>query len=279
MNPKNGSSAHLSIPKYDTIIHDKFHNRYGDLLNDDPKYNPKYPWGVPATRVVVANVFTWSMDRLVFNADFSKIGTKTWKYNLQNGWEWDADRFGINFIGHPYSGNTYFNIARSNGYSYWQSLPFAIEGSVLWEYFGENTRPSYNDVINTPISGMFLGEVLYRLSSNILDDRTTGKERLLREILAGLLTPARAINRLTQGKSFRVTKTEVYQKEPLNITLFAGIHKVNENNKFGTGPTNEIFNIQLDYGNPFEDRYRKPFDLFRLRTELSYGVGRNCWII
>ncbi|HEV7621577.1 MAG TPA: DUF3943 domain-containing protein, partial [Flavisolibacter sp.] len=134
---------------------------------------------------------------------------------------------------------------------------------------------SYNDIINTPISGIFLGEVLYRLSSNILDDRTRGRERVMREILAGLLDPARAINRLTQGKSFRVTSKEVYQKEPLNITLFAGLHKVNNNNKFGSGATNEIFNIQLDYGNPFEARNRKPFDLFRLRAELSYGVGRK----
>jgi hypothetical protein len=41
----------------------------------------------------------------------------------------------------------------------------------MWEYFGENTRPSFNDVINTPVNGAFFGEILYRLSSNILDDR------------------------------------------------------------------------------------------------------------
>jgi hypothetical protein len=248
---------------------------YGDLLNDDPAYNPKYPWYVPAFRVVLANGLTWTVDRYILKADFARIGPKTWKNNLKMGWEWDTDRFGVNFVGHPYSGNTYFNIARSNGYSYWQSLPFAVGGSLMWEYFGENTRPSYNDIINTPISGMFLGEVLYRLSSNILDDRTRGGERVLREFFAGLLSPARALNRLTQGKSFRVTTKEVYQKEPLNITLYAGAHKVNTNKKFGTGSTNAIFNIQLDYGNPFEARSRKPFDVFRLRTELSYGSRKT----
>jgi hypothetical protein len=30
-------------------------------------------------------------------------------------------------------------------------------------------------------------------------------------------------------------------------------------------------NLQLDYGDPFETRKRKPFDLFRLRLELGYG--------
>lgn len=253
----------------------KVYDSYGDLLNDDTAYNKKSPWYVPAARVILQNGFTWAIDRYVFNYDFSHIGPQTWKTNLKKGWEWDNDRFGINFIGHPYSGSSYFNIARSNGYSYWQSLPFAVEGSLMWEYFGENTRPSYNDIINTPVSGIFLGEVLYRLSSNILDDRTRGGQRFLRELAAGILDPTRAINRLSQGKMFRVTNKEVYQKEPLNITLYAGLHKVNEDKKFLSGPTNEILNLQLDYGDPFEQRQRKPFDLFRLRFELSYGVGRK----
>ena len=130
-------------------------------------------------------------------------------------------------------------------------------------------------MINTPVSGMFLGEVLYRISSNILDDRARGANRVWREIIAGILNPPRALNRLTQGKMFRVTTKEVYQKEPLNITLSGGLHKVNDNNKFGTGVTNYNINLQLDYGDPFEVRHRKPFDVFRLRTESSLGKNRK----
>jgi hypothetical protein len=33
--------------------------------------------------------------------------------------------------------------------------------------------------------------------------------------------------------------------------------------------------MTLDYGNPFEKRARKPFDYFRLRTDLDFGVGRK----
>ena len=259
----------------DTLKHDSYHNMYGDLLNDDPAYNKKYPIWIPAARVFLANGFTLAVDRFVSNYDFSHISTESWKHNIKSGWEWDADRFGINFIGHPYSGNNYFNIARSNGYTYLQSFPFTVEGSLMWEFFGETTLPSKNDLINTTISGSFLGEVLYRLSSNILDDRKKGSERVRNEILAGLLDPTRALNRLTQGKMKRVTTIDVYQKEPLNLTLFGGIHKVNVNNQFGTGATNEMFNIQFDYGDPFEKRSRKPFDVFRLRTEFSLGVGRK----
>ena len=267
----------VNEPPKSPLIDTTIQNKYGDLLNDDPKYNLKYPIWKPAVEVVGINVFTWSLDRFILNQDFSHIGPTTWKYNIQQGWEWDSDRFGINFIGHPYTGSMYFNAARSQGYSYVQSIPFAIGGSLMWEYFGENTRPSYNDVINTPLNGAFLGEIFYRLSSNILDDRTTGGERVFREITAGLVDPVRGLNRLLQGKSFRKTTKEVYQKEPLNITMFAGVHKINEDNKkvFGKGPTEMLYNLQLDYGNPFEERYRKPFDFFRLRTEFSFGSGRK----
>ena len=39
--------------------------------------------------------------------------------------------------------------------------------------------------------------------------------------------------------------------------------------------TNEILNLQLDYGNPFENRTRKPFDFFKYRIDFSFGVGRK----
>src|SRR5438128_10973085 len=123
-------------------------NMYGDLLNDDPKYNKKYPAWIPASGVLIANGSLLAVDRFVFNFDFSHVSTTTWKNNLKRGFAWDDDPFGVNFIGHPYTGNFYFNVARSSGYNYWQSFPFAVGGSLLWEYFGENTRPSVNDIIN-----------------------------------------------------------------------------------------------------------------------------------
>ena len=269
----SGKNAPSKSPLVDTTVK----NHYGDLLNDDIKFNPKYPVWKPAINVLGVNLFTYSLDHFILKESFSDVGPSSWKYNIQKGWEWDADRFGINFIGHPYTGSMYFNAARSQGYNYFQSIPFAIGGSLMWEYFGETTRPSYNDVVNTPINGAFLGEIFYRLSSNILDDRTSGGERVFREIAAGLVDPVRGVNRLLQGKSFRHTSTEVYQKEPLNITISSGVHKINTDNKtiFGLGPTNAVINLQFDYGNPFEERPRKPFDQFRLKTEFSFGTGRK----
>ena len=254
-------------------------NKYGDLLDDDPAYTPRRPWPVVSARVLAANVFNWALAKYVYKFDWPSSGPKDWKRNFQLGPHWDADRFSINFIGHPHTGSYYYNIARSNGYSYWGSLPFAIQGSLTWEFLGENEQPSWNDMINTPISGLFLGEVFYRVSSNILDDRKRGAERVFRELLAAAINPTRAINRLTQGAMFRVTNKEVYQKEPMNITVSAGVHKVNDQgerrNRFGSGATNAMLNVQFDYGDPFEVRKRKPFDVFRFRIEMSYGADSN----
>ena len=271
------SAGNKNEPPKSPLVDTTVKNKYGDLLNDDIKYNQKYPLWKPAVEVVGINTFIWSVDRFVLNENYSHIGPSTWKYNIQKGWEWDDDRFGINFVGHPYSGSLYFNAARSQGYNFWQSFPYAAAGSLMWEYFGENTRPSYNDVINTPINGAFLGEIFYRVSSNILDDRVSGGNRAFREIVAGIIDPVRGLNRLLEGKTFRHTRTQVYQQEPLNVTVSAGEHKINLDNKkiFGGGPTNAMINIQLDYGNPFEIRNRKPFDVFRFKTEFSFGTGRK----
>ncbi len=271
------SDAKGNEPRKSALVDTTLQNKYGDLLNDDTAYNKKYPLWNPASQVLGAVALTWAADRYIFNADYAHIGISTWKYNIKNGWEWDNDRFGVNFVGHPYSGTLSYNAARSNGYTFYQSFPFAFAGSLMWEYFGENTRPSYNDIINTPVSGVFLGEVLYRLSSNILDDRTKGRERVLREIAAGLIDPMRGFNRLMQGKSFRTTNIEVYQKEPLNISLYAGVHSINEEagKVFGKSSRSVMVNAQFDYGNPFEIRKRKPFDFFKLRADLDFGVGRK----
>ncbi|HEX8548655.1 MAG TPA: DUF3943 domain-containing protein [Cytophagaceae bacterium] len=259
----------VKAARLDTTIY----NKYGDLLRDDTAYNKRQPIWKPALQVLAINSLFMGYNRYIAKADYGYVDLHTWRTNLKSTPEWDTDEFGINFLGHPYQGTLYFNAARSNGFNYWQSLPFAFGGSLTWEYFGENTLPSFNDMIYTPINGAALGEILYRISSNILDDRTRGANRAIREVAAGIINPVRGVNRLIQGKTFRTTNKEVYQKEPLNVTLFAGIHRLNEESGdvFGRGRNKVMLNMQFDYGNPFENRRRKPFDLFRLRTEFSTG--------
>jgi Domain of unknown function (DUF3943) len=276
------SDSSANQPKKIPLLDTTKYNKYGSLLNDDPKYNQKYPLWKPAVEVVGENVVLNILDRTVMNLEFAKTDFHTWGRTTSagfpwgSGWEWDQDRFGNNFLSHPMMGSFYYSAARSNGYNFWESAPIVFAGSYMWKIFGENGTPEREDLINTTFDGIVLGEVMYRLSSNILDDRATGRERVLREVVAGLIDPVRGFNRLLQGKCFRRTNTDVYQKEPLNITFFAGLHSINNNeNTILSGHNDEMFNIQLDYGNPYEDRRRKPFDFFRARAELNFGVGRK----
>ena len=101
-------------------------NVYGDLLNDDPSYNRKYSIGLVLARVTSSNVFGWAYSRYVMKEEWAEISVRSWKSNFKNGWEWDNDGFATNFLIHPRAGSDYFNVARSNGYSFWGSYPFAF---------------------------------------------------------------------------------------------------------------------------------------------------------
>jgi hypothetical protein len=273
-NPYRTSSTDTTMTKSpDTLKY----NMYGDLLNDNPLYNEKSSVWWVMFRVTLTNVTTNLIDHYIFNYDFSHVGFNSWKHNIKTGWEWDVDRFAMNYFFHPFAGAMYFNGARANGYSFFESAPFTTFGSLEWEYFGETTLPSYNDIINTSINGIFLGEVLYRLGSNILDDQTSGANRFFREMAVAIITPTRFMSRFLQGKVFRTTTEEVYQKEPLNIKLSSGYHYVSEGtNSVSDSATNSVFfNLYLDYGNPFEKRSRKPFDFFKVGLDLDFGTGRK----
>jgi len=102
----------------------------------------------------------------------------------------------------------------------------------MWKIFGETGTPERNSLIATTMGGVSAGEILYRLSSNVLDDQSTGSERVFREIAAGLIDPVRFVSRLFQGKLSNVTTEEEYQKEPLNITVAAGAHWINDGASF-----------------------------------------------
>ena len=84
--------------------------------------------------------------------------------------------------------------------NFWQSAPFAASGSLMWEFFMENEPPSINDMLATTFGGIELGEITYRLSDLFIDNRSSGAERVGREVLAGVLSPVRAFNRIISGK-------------------------------------------------------------------------------
>jgi hypothetical protein len=282
---KNLSDSTNNEPVKSALVDTTKQNKYGDLLEDDPLYNKKYPLWTPVVEVFGINTLLNIFDRYALKLAFANVDFTTWKRTISAGWPWgpgwmwDQDRFANNFISHPYTGSLYYNAARSNGYNFLLSATFAMGGSYMWKIFGEKGTPEREDPINTTSTGIFLGEILYRLSSNILDDRTRGGNRVFREIAAALVDPVRGFNRLVQGKTFRITNKEVYEKEPVNISIYAGMRKVDDvaNDPFAKGTYSGMINAQLDYGNPFEIRSRKPYDFFKFRVDANFNVGRK-WL-
>lgn len=238
------------------------------------KLNPRYPVWIPIAEVIGLNFGLGAFNAYVNKSEFAKISFKTIQKNFQTGAVWDHDHFVTNFFAHPYHGSMYFNMARSTGYSFWESVPFSFGGSLMWELFMENEPPSTNDLINTTVSGYYLGEALYRISSLVIDERQRGFKRVTSEVLAGLLNPFRAFNRLLDGKAWRVTSQEAYEIQPLFIDIDYGINRVLEGTKFFTGIANGVIDLNLVYGTPFTKEKRKPFDFFRVRTTFNFGAGQ-----
>ena len=279
-------TSYKKILVQDSTAH--VYNEYRCLLNDDPIYNKKAPLWQPITKVLVQNALVNLVDHYIIHYDWAVVGLKSWNQTAVHsgvpwgdGWKWDNDRFGNNFFLHPYTGAGYFSSARSSGYNFWESSIFVFGGAYTYKLFGENGgstgQPERNDLIATTLGGMFAGEVLYRLSSNVIDERTTGTERVGREFLALLISPGRAFSRFMNGKMFAHNTEEVYEKEPLDIVLSVGGILINDVKSFGSGPVGFILNADFDYGKPFEERHRKPYDYFRLRADLNFGLGRK-WV-
>ncbi|MCD7927124.1 MAG: DUF3943 domain-containing protein [Bacteroides sp.] len=139
----------------------------------DPRLQKKHPWRA-AAETFGMNVGVWAFDRYVMNEDFANISIHTIRRNIKNGFVWDNDQFSTNLFAHPYHGNLYFNAARSNGLTFWESAPYAFAGSLMWEIAAEVEPPAINDLMATTIGGIALGEMTHRMSSLVLDDSKRG---------------------------------------------------------------------------------------------------------
>src|SRR5436305_3928767 len=58
---KTGNEWPRSTVIYDSSVDSRPHNKYGGLLNDDPVWNRKYAWWIPAIRVATTNAFDWAV--------------------------------------------------------------------------------------------------------------------------------------------------------------------------------------------------------------------------
>lgn len=203
--------------------------------------------------VVTVDMFILLYNREVTETPDHRIAWNNIVDNLKNGFEWDDNRFYVNHVYHPYQGSLYFTAARANGYSYWQSIPWAFAGSWMWEFLYETNNPSINDWVNSGLGGAAIGESLHRLSGVVLDNQARGGERVWRELLGLVIAPARGLNRLITGEAYTVHRNAADRRPGRGMGQIRFGYRSLEEDRPGPTATEEYAFVELDarYGDPF----------------------------
>jgi hypothetical protein len=228
----------------------------------------RYPLAA-AGEIIALQVVPWYFNRHVSDDTTAAVSFGSWSRNIQRGFEWDNNGFPTNMFMHPYHGNLFFNSARTNGFTYWQSLPFAFAGSMLWEMFGENNRPAINDWVATSVGGTAIGEALHRTSRMVWDNEATGFERTWREFAGFFLNPVGGFNRAARGEMSRVGPNPANRMpDQSGAFLQVGMRSVEEG-EASVMSQHWYVDVTLEYGDPFAGEILEPFDAFQLSAQVN----------
>ena len=272
---RRGLVAQLGIA-YNYERHHRVRKKYmpdPDFSDANAFLKPKRKSWLAALEVTLINVGVHCFDRFVTNERFAQTTMSSIKRNFETGFVWDNDYFSTNLIAHPYHGNLYFNAARSLGHNFWQSVPFALGGSLMWEFFGEKDPPAINDVFATTMGGVCIGEILYRLSDMFLDDRSKGAKRFWREAASTVLSPMKGINRIASGKAWKVKKERGPYLRPdgLGFRVEVGDRYLADNGEMFRGEHQASLSLEMEYGDVLDDDNNKPYDFFDLAVTFGFG--------
>ncbi len=216
-----------------------------------------------ASGIAAVNGLTWFYNWHVQRWAWANVGTRSWWDNLQGGFTWDDDAFGANQVAHPYHGGLYFNSARASGYDFWGSTPFVAAGSLSWELFTENVRPSINDLINTTLGGIALGEVAYRMSSLLSPQNGRAATRQLGALVVNPLSEAQS---LVHGRSQGLAPATPQTRSTL---LAVGQRRGVGASPGGVSTSHPFVGLTFQYGTVFDEQFRRPYDAFEFMLHLS----------
>lgn len=259
----------------------------GNTKSDTLEYHPqidsyfkKSNILIPISEVIGINLGLCTFNNYVSKEPFAKISFKSIADNFKTGFVWDNDFFVTNQFAHPYHGSLYFNSARSSGYTFWESVPFTFGGSFMWETTMETDPPQTNDLINTTMGGIMLGEISHRLSSLVLDESTYGFNRVSREILATLIDIPRGFNRLLRGDINRHTRRNVNDVFPINSRFSFGYANVDRKKKYNINKDNALAELVFIYKKDLNSESFKPFEIFRLKLGIDAKTGEepSSWV-
>jgi hypothetical protein len=229
-----------------------------------------------AGQVFAINMGVWAFDRFILDGDYAYINFHTMKQNLRTGFVWDNDNFSTNLFFHPYHGSLYFNAARSNRLNFWQSAPYSIGGSLMWELFMENEPPAINDWIATSLGGSCLGEITWRISDLFVDQSARGMERVAREAAILVISPMRGLNRLLFGDTWKHSSCagRTIDRPELVFSTSLDFRYLAERSNWEEGVKGAQVGLNLVYGNPMNDFDGTPYSFFVLDAKFNFMSGQ-----
>ncbi len=261
-------SPHFSMARADTSRITE------EILPAQNQALPEKRYWLAAGEVVGIDIGVWAFNRYLTKTGWSEISIQTIKDNIKTGFVWDRDGYLMNQFAHPYNGAAYFNAARSNGLNFWESSLYSLGGSAIWEIAMENEPPSYNDIVNTPVTGTILGEISFRVSNLIIDESAYGFERVLREFSAFAVDPVYGLNRLFQGAMWREGMPA--DRPPFSVWVSVGGNNVFLDRTLVRNKGYGFVGFDLEYGDLFAaNKHKDPFDYFTVHAELSLSEDDN----
>ncbi|BEG99026.1 hypothetical protein BSYN_12910 [Bacteroides sedimenti] len=280
LNAQNKTESPDTLSRWSAPTSDsfRFSKTSGNRSADDSLYAfndslrmKKYPWRAIAQNIGL-NIAVWGFNHFAMKEGFAKISFRSISQNISHGFYWDNDGFATNLLAHPYSGGIYFNTARSNGISFWNSAIYSFGGSFIWEMIGENQPPSTNDLLSTTVGGIAMGEITHRVSSVILDDSQRGFERFIRELAGMVISPVRGFNWVITGDAWKVRnkyfKYHDFNKIPVKYSATLGYRFIADEHRFNKSSYLPYVEFNLIYGDPWKEN-NKPYDYFNLNVVLN----------
>jgi hypothetical protein len=276
VNMSEADSSHIKERYFITKNFKHNFDKSNIFLQKNEILKKKSSWWVTPTEVISLNLLVGGYNTYVANETWAKISFRSIGENFSRTPVWDKDKFIINQFAHPFHGSQYFNIARSNGYSFWESVPFAFAGSAMWEWFMENDPPAYNDLISTTLGGIMLGEMSNKMSSALIDRKGRINLPTIFDMVGSFINIPRLINVSLFNappnylKYYKQSDYDTVQSTRVLIGFSLGyqgklLQPINNINQF-------FFNLYYTYN---KGELKKPYDFFRFRGGFSYSYGQK----
>ena len=125
------------------------------------------------------------------------------------------------------------------------------------------------------MGGVARGEILYRLSSAILDNSKRGKGRVGREAAAFLTDPVRGLNRMISGDASEVkgNPADPYDWRPdFQVGVRFGARVIGQGSSISENTnTYGFLEWTVNYGNPWDSDSHRPYDRFDVVAQSNFG--------